>query len=263
MRRHRPSVAVCCLLLLPATLVALASCTTGGGGGFSSAGGPAAGTVGAMNAGAFDTVVLDPGHGGHDSGGTGHGLREKDLTLDTALRLRDELQRDGLRVVMTRTDDRFVELDDRVALANRYAGRGAVVVSLHYDAVGGSSANGGQTFYWHPTAHGLATRIQRSFSREAGLANVGINRRRLRLTRNPDVPAVLVECAFLTNGADAARVAQPAERQRLAAGIAAGIAEQRRLGDAGIASVPFIPSPPSRPTDPRSGGAREQVALNN
>ncbi len=243
-------------LLLPIVLATLASCTTGGG---LSGGGPAAGTVGSMGAGTFNTVVLDPGHGGHDSGGTGHGLREKDLTLDTALRLRDELQRAGLRVVMTRTDDRFIELDDRVALANRLAGRGAILVSLHYDAVPGSSANGGQTFYWHPTAHGLATRIQRAFSREAGLASVGINRRRLRVTRNPDLPAVLVECAFLTNGAEAARVAQPAERQRIAAGIAAGIVEQQRVGDAGLDPVAYIASAPSRPTDPRSGGTREQV----
>ena len=236
---------------------AVSSCTTGGGG--LSSGGPAAGTTGSMGVGAFNTVVLDPGHGGHDSGGTGHGLREKDLTLDTALRLRDELQRAGLRVVMTRTDDRFIELDDRVALANRYARAGAIVVSLHYDAVGGSSAHGGQTFYWHPSAHGLATRIQQAFSREAGLASVGINRRRLRITRNPDLPAVLVECAFLTNGTEAARVAQPAERQRIAVGIAAGIVEQQRTGDAGMEAVPYIASAPSRPTDPRSGGAREAV----
>lgn len=245
---------VLCFLLLPVTL-ALSSCTTGGS---LSSGGAASGTVGSMGAGAFDTVVLDPGHGGHDSGGTGHGLREKDLTLDTALRVRDELQRAGLRVVMTRTDDRFIELDDRVAVANRYAGHG-IVVSLHYDAVGGSSAHGGQTFYWHPSAHGLATRIQRAFSREAALENVGINRRRLRITRNPDLPAVLVECAFLTNGTEAARVSQPSERQRIAVGIAAGIVEQQRVGDAGMASVPYIASAPSRPTDPRSGGTREQV----
>lgn len=243
------------LLLLPVLALALGltSCTTGG----LLSGGPAAGTVGSMGAGAFHTVLVDAGHGGSDSGATANGLREKDITLDTAERLRDELQRAGLRVVMTRTDDRFIELDDRVARVNRL-GRGAILVSLHYDA-GSSSANGGQTFYWHPTAHGLATRIQRNFSRQAGLTSVGINRRRLRLTRNPDVPAVLVECAFLTNAAEARRVASPSERQRIAAGIAAGIVEQQRLGDAGIAPVPFIASAPSRPTDPRSGGVREAV----
>ena len=242
---------VFCLLL-----AALSGCTTGGGS--LSSGGPAAGTVGSLSAGAFNTVVLDPGHGAQDSGGTGNGLREKDLTLATALRVRDELQRAGLRVVMTRTDDRFIELDDRVALANR-AGPGAVVVSIHYNATGGSSAHGAETFFWHPTAHGLATRIQRHLAPEAGLANVGINRRRLRLTRNPDLPAVLVECAFVTNPAEAARLRDPAMVGRIARGIAAGIVETQRLGDAEIPPVAYIASAPSRPSDPNSGGTREQV----
>lgn len=247
-------------LLLSPFALGLASCTTGGPSSFTT--GAAPGTRGTVGPNAFSTVILDPGHGGQDSGGTGNGLREKDLTLDTALKLRDELRRAGVRVVMTREDDRFIELDDRVAFANRYAGHGAVVVSIHYNAVGGSGAHGAETFFWHPTAHGLATRIQRALAPGANLANVGINRRRLRLTRNPDLPAVLVECAYVTNRAEAARIADPAVRGRIAAGIAAGIVEERRLGDAGIAAVPFIPSPPSRPTDPSSGGVREQVALN-
>src|ERR1700740_781576 len=74
--------------------------------------------------GRFSTVVIDPGHGGKDSGGVSGRrapifLREKDMTLDTAKRVRDELRQAGLRTVMTRDDDYFVELDDRVRFANR------------------------------------------------------------------------------------------------------------------------------------------------
>ena len=75
-------------------------------------------------AGHFSTVVIDAGHGGKDNGGVSGRrapifLREKDLTLDTAKRVRDELRRAGLRTVMIREDDHFVELDDRVNIANR------------------------------------------------------------------------------------------------------------------------------------------------
>src|ERR1700757_754569 len=76
----------------------------------------------------FTTVVIDAGHGGKDSGGvSGRGapiyLREKDLTLDTAKLVRDELRHAGLKTVMMREGDYFVELDDRVRLANREGSR--------------------------------------------------------------------------------------------------------------------------------------------
>src|ERR1700756_5018704 len=77
-------------------------------------------------AGRFSTVVIDAGHGGKDNGGTSGRrgamfLREKDMTLDTAKRVRAVLGRGGLRTIMVRDDDHFVELDDRVAFANRQA----------------------------------------------------------------------------------------------------------------------------------------------
>jgi N-acetylmuramoyl-L-alanine amidase len=68
----------------------------------------------------FSTVVIDAGHGGKDSGERSRsGLLEKDLTLDTALRLQPLLDAAGLHTVMSRANDTFVELNDRVALANR------------------------------------------------------------------------------------------------------------------------------------------------
>src|SRR3984957_21205608 len=82
---------------------------------------PPSSSVGAWH---FSTVVVDAGHGGKDSGGVSGRrapifLREKDLTLDTAKRVRDELRKAGLNTVMMREDDHFVELDDRVRFANR------------------------------------------------------------------------------------------------------------------------------------------------
>jgi N-acetylmuramoyl-L-alanine amidase len=204
-------------------------------------------------AGHFSTVVIDAGHGGKDSGGVSGRrapifLREKDLTLDTAKRVRDELRRAGLRTVMMRADDHFVELDDRVRFANRQ-GPGAILVSIHYDAVSNQAMHGAKTFFWRADSHGLATRIQRQLVAATDETDQGVIRRRLRLTRNPDIPCVLCECAYVTNPAEAQKAATESYRQRIAHGIAQGILEERKLGDAGIAPVPELHAPLSKASD--------------
>jgi N-acetylmuramoyl-L-alanine amidase len=201
----------------------------------------------------FSTVVIDAGHGGKDSGGvSGRGapifLREKDLTLDTAKRVRDELRHAGLKTVMMREDDHFVELDDRVRFANRQGPR-AVLVSIHYDAVSNRALHGAKTFFWRADSHGLATRIQQQLVAATDETDQGVIRRRLRLTRNPEIPCVLCECAYVTNPAEAQKVATESYRRRIAHGIAEGILEEYKLGDAGIAPVPEIYAPMSRGAD--------------
>ena len=198
----------------------------------------------------FHTVVVDPGHGGKDSGGRGNGLVEKQLTLDTAKMLERDLRVYGFRVLMTRNDDRFYLLDERVAMANGQRGANAILVSVHYDA-SGRNASGVTTFYWRTDSHGLAVRVQRALVAETGLPNVGVIRRRLRVTRNPDVPCLLVECGYMTNKSDAAKISQPAFRARIAAGIARGLREQLDQGDAGIPSVPELNEPLSQASDRR------------
>jgi N-acetylmuramoyl-L-alanine amidase len=213
--------------------------------------GPSTARLGAPK-GNFTTVLIDPGHGGKDNGGRSGRLapfqKEKDLTLDTAKRVRDELKRAGLRTLMTREDDHFVELDDRVAMGNQL-GAGAILVSIHYNATGSSRPNGVQTFFWHANSHGLATRIQQAVVSSTGETANGVTRRRLRLTRNPEIPCVLCECAYLTNPTENAKVAQDNYRQLIANGIANGILQQYRLGDEGIPAVPEIWAPLSKASD--------------
>src|ERR1700730_5512749 len=208
----------------------------------------------------FSTVVIDAGHGGKDSGGVSGRrapifLREKDLTLDTAKRVRDELRRAGLKTVMMREDDHFVELDDRVRFANQQ-GPGAVLISIHYDAVSNHSMHGAKTFFWRADSHGLATRIQQQLVAATDEADLGVMRRRLRLTRNPEIPCVLCECAYVTNPAEAQKVAQGSYRQRIAHGVAQGILQEHRQGDAGIAQVPEIYAPMSRQSDKYQSSAK-------
>ena len=149
---------------------------------------------------------------------------------------------------MMREDDHFVELDDRVSLANRQ-GRGAVLVSIHYDAVSSQALHGAKTFFWRADSHGLATRIQQQLVAPTDEADQGVLRRRLRMTRNPEIPCVLCECAYVTNPAEARKVAMESYRKRIAHGIAQGILEEHRLGDAGIAPVPEIYAPLSKASD--------------
>jgi N-acetylmuramoyl-L-alanine amidase len=95
---------------------------------------------------AIETVVLDPGHGGRDPGAIGvGGLREKDITLALARALAPRLEAKGFHVVLTRDSDRFLELEERSALAE--AARGDLFVSLHANAAPRRSVRGVETYY--------------------------------------------------------------------------------------------------------------------
>ena len=195
-----------------------------------------------MRAGSFSTVVVDAGHGGKDSGEHPRGRQaEKDLALDTALRLASLLREAGLKTVLTRSDDTFVELDERVAIVDRY-GSDAILVSIHYNASGSSASRGLETYFWRPDSQGLATRVQRNVLSETGQSNHGVIRRVLRLTHNPREPAILVEAGYLTNGTDYALATSADYRHKVAEGIADGIVEQREKGDADIQRLPPVVS---------------------
>lgn len=199
----------------------------------------------------FRRVVIDAGHGGRDSGAVSGitGNREKDLTLDMARRVQRELG-GGFAVSFIRDGDEFIDLDDRVV---RSSAGGDVLVSIHFNS-GPSGLRGPETFYWRVDSYSLGKRIQQHLAAaipgESG--NRGLVRRRLRLTRNPSIPCVLVECGYLSNPVEARLCATPAYRDRLARAIADGIREQSARGDAGMGPLPrHIDAPPSRATDAR------------
>ncbi len=108
--------------------------------------GSSAVTVSAPQRRKLKTIVLDPGHGGKDSGAVGKGgLKEKRVTLDIALRLRDVLEQDGYKVVMTRNDDRFISLPRRAQIANE--ADADMFVSIHANASRQRSSSGFEVFY--------------------------------------------------------------------------------------------------------------------
>ena len=133
-------------------------------------------SAGRLRPGGFTTVVIDAGHGGKDSGESPNQLlKEKIVALDTAKRLQHLLDDSGLRTVMTRNDDYFVELDERVRIADRYYPN-AILVSIHYNASPSSYPRGVETFFWRNDSYGLATRVQRHLIGETGLDNRGVTR---------------------------------------------------------------------------------------
>ena len=168
-----------------------------------------------------------PGHGGFDRGGIPSNIiPEKGVALDVARRLRARLANAGLRTVMTRSRDEFVTLDRRVNIAN--AQRRAVFVSIHFNSARRRGANGIETFYGSPRAKRLARLIQRNALRTTSGENRGIKRASFYVLRRSRMPAVLIECGFLTNPRDARRASSSEYRERLARQIARAIIQFRR-----------------------------------
>lgn len=175
-----------------------------------------------QSSGSPTTVVIDAGHGGHDRGGIpGQRIAEKDMTLDVAQRLRNVLSASGYRVVMTRDSDVFVPLPTRVAIAN--SNSNAIFVCIHFNATGRAGAGGIETYFYSRNSLPLASAIHNLVAGGAPSSNRGVRRRGYYVLRKTNIPAVLVECGFLTNPTEAAYAQSASYRQKLAEEIAAGV----------------------------------------
>src|SRR6266481_2225395 len=147
---------------------------------------------------ASTVVVIDAGHGGFDRGGIpGQRVPEKTMTLDVAQRLKAVLTAYGYSVVMTRDSDVFVPLGTRVAIANSY--RDAIFVCIHFNAARRRSASGIETYFYSSQSLPLASAIHYYVVGGAPSSNRGVRRRGFYVLRKTSIPAVLVECGFLTN----------------------------------------------------------------
>ena len=175
------------------------------------------------------TVVVDAGHGGHDRGGIpGQSVAEKNMTLDVAQRLRNVLAASGYRVVMTRDSDVFVPLPTRVAIANSY--RNAIFVCIHFNATKRAGASGIETYFYSRDSLPLASAVHYYVTGGAPSGNRGVRRRGYYVLRKTSIPAVLVECGFLTNPTEAAYAQSTSYRQKLAEEIAAGVRGRNSVG---------------------------------
>ncbi len=177
---------------------------------------------------ASKTIVIDPGHGGKDSGAVGFGLYEKTAVLDTALKVRDLLKKTPFDVQLTRDKDVFIELSDRVAFANKL--NADIFVSIHANAAT-SSATGTETYYYSAAATNtrtteskkLASAIQARLVEAWNLRDRGVKNAGYIVIKQTEMPAVLAELGFITNADDNAKLKSPEWRQKAANAIYLGI----------------------------------------
>ena len=198
------------------------------------------------------TIMLDPGHGGSDRGTSGKTGIEKNLTIDLAKRVRQQLEAAGFKVLQTRATDENVSLDNRVAQTeSRHAD---LFVSLHFNS--GGSATGIETYcvtpagaastasLFHRLFEGgdeacdgnqfdeknvwLAHCVQRAALQGTGANDRGVRRARFVVLRNAPCPAILIEGGFLSNVTDEQRLLSTDYRDKLAKAIASGILEYRK-----------------------------------
>ena len=175
------------------------------------------------------TVLIDPGHGGNDKGAqskTNPKLYEKDLNLEIAKKVANNLSKQkDVQVLVTRTEDKFVSLDERVNLAKENSVD--ALISIHLNAQEGvTTATGIETWYRTGSTDGskkLAENVQDTTLSYVKEKDRGILENNFKVLRNSDMPAVLVECGFLTNPADEKKLLSSKHQDQLAEGIVQGI----------------------------------------
>ncbi|TCP54536.1 N-acetylmuramoyl-L-alanine amidase [Tumebacillus sp. BK434] len=167
------------------------------------------------------TIVLDAGHGGFDVGAVGRqtGVYEKDLNLNLTRSLYNKLVTTGARVVLTRDDDRFVTLSERVQIAEQE--QADLFVSLHYNTHDDAALSGSMTFYYSEDGadHALARRAQQALVKTLGLPDLGARYGDYYVLRENRVTAILVETAFLTNAQDELNTQEPGHGEKAAEGL--------------------------------------------
>lgn len=182
-------------------------------------------------------IVIDPGHGGRDSGARGRRLLEKDVNLDVALRVAERLKQMGARVVLTRDRDVFVDLYDRPRLANRI--NADLFVSIHCNAMPKPNTGWGtETYYYHQRSQCLGLVLQQALVEALGRRDNGLRWANFCVTRESKMPAVLVELMYLNTDEEEALLAKPEVRAAAADAIAEGL---RRYVE-GTGSLRRVPS---------------------
>jgi N-acetylmuramoyl-L-alanine amidase len=201
----------------------------------------------------FSVVVIDPGHGGNDSGAMCGTMLEKDLTFDVARRLDRQLQAKGVATLMTRVGDSYISLAERAALTNRVPD--CVFVSIHFNEGNkDGTSTGVETYYadhqiapgspvvpWLPflqrastqapnlESQSLAGFIQDSLVRQTQAANRGTKPQQYFVIANVQHPAVLVEGGFINNQLELAKLGTEQYREQLASAICDGVVRYRDL----------------------------------
>lgn len=196
------------------------------------------------------TIMIDPGHGGKDIGGSGKVMLEKDLNLKFAMELKERLQKIGYKVLMTRLSDSSVALQRRSELCEKY--KPDLFISIHGNIAGDKSVNGIETFCLAPAGvastnggkaiskrekgnrydtynFALAYQIQKSLIRRTKAEDRGVKFSRFYVLKNASCPAVLIETGFLSNRSEEQSLATTWRMQQTAQSIVDGVIGYRHM----------------------------------
>lgn len=165
-------------------------------------------------------AYVDAGHGGYDPGAVANGLKEKDLTLNIALKVKEKLEAKGIKVVMSRDNDKFLSLQDIANKAN--ASNPDMFISIHINSAGATSASGIETYYYKGMDQPLASDIQNKLIEYTGANNRGVKWEEFFVVKNTNMPASLIECGFITNVTEANKLNSTSYQDTLASAIVDG-----------------------------------------
>ena len=168
-------------------------------------------------------VVIDPGHGGKDSGAPGlGGLLEKDVVLPIGRRIAQILEQNGVQTVLTRDADFFVELQGRVNIAERV--NATVFVSIHANSVENRPDVNGLEVYYYDSGYALAETVRKNILQSiATIKDRGTRKARFYVLRKSSMPSILVETGYMSGREDNPRLGSPEYQNRMAEAIARGI----------------------------------------
>lgn len=171
-------------------------------------------------------IAIDAGHGGTELGAIGClNDNEKDVNLEISKILKEKFETNGANVIMTREDDSFVGLNDRVEIANK--NNAQIFISIHNNALPDSAAHlkstGSETYYFYQQSKELAKDVVESLAKETGLKNNGAKAQSFAVVRNTNCPAILVEVGYIINPEDNAKLIDKDYQNKIAEAILHGL----------------------------------------
>src|SRR5699024_5792985 len=192
-----------------------------------------------------EVICLDAGHGGHDGGATANGLKEKDLTLDIAKRIQSKLKNYNVKVIMTRTTDKFLSLTERTNIANR--NKADLFLSVHINSGGGT---GFESFIYNGSIQtatkGYQSTLHSAIMKQIDVKDRGKKSANFAVVRQSNMPAVLTETLFIDTKSDANKLKDSKFLNSVAQGHADGIVKQLGLKKSGKTNTSSKPSKPSK-----------------
>ena len=181
----------------------------------------------------FKVILIDPGHGGKDSGAVAaNGTKEKDLNLRLSLLTAEELRKRGFTVYLTRQDDRFLSLDERPALISKF--KADLFISIHHNSAANKNAAGHEVYLFSAKDEKQAVLLRNSaytaFRIEEELRKVvlparGVKLASFKVQRLAQTPSILIEAGFLSNAKEAEKLSSEVRQKQFAKAVATALAQ--------------------------------------